>query len=219
MSLINNSTFPSITNSLFSSSKLKECEFKFVALNGQNTNVDNYINLISIQNKGIQTIQLELNYFITASFIYLLRSEMLQLTSQSLRKLVLQEIKFNKDNLANLVPNLEVLLIRNSFGNPLGEGQNILKNLQKLELMNNDIELNKIMLKAICKALKFFIIFEMELSSKVKEELIIQLNLNYPNITTLCYVTDNFIFSPTLKKFQKLRQLQIGQLAYDIIIY
>ncbi|CAG8832710.1 33359_t:CDS:1 [Gigaspora margarita] len=56
----------------------------------------------------------------------------------------------------------------------------------------------------------------MELSNEAKEELIIQLNLNYPNITTLCYVTDNLIFSSTLKKFQKLRQLQIGQFAYDI---
>ncbi|CAG8783978.1 28455_t:CDS:2 [Gigaspora margarita] len=84
-------------------------------------------------------------------------TKMLLLKSQNLRKLVLQGIKFNKDNLANLVPNLEVLSIRNSFGNPL-KGQNILKNLQKLELVDNDIELNKIMLKAKCKALKFFII-------------------------------------------------------------
>ncbi|CAG8838234.1 5740_t:CDS:1 [Gigaspora margarita] len=141
---------------------------------------------------------------------------MLQLKSQSLRKLVLQEIKFNKDNIAYFVPNLKVLSIRNSFGNPLGEGQNILKHLQKLELVDNDIELNKIMFKAKCKALKFFIIFEMELSNEVKEKLIVQLNLNYPNITTLCYVTNNLIFSFILKNFQKLRQLQIGQFAYDI---
>ncbi|CAG8838235.1 5741_t:CDS:1, partial [Gigaspora margarita] len=56
--VINNSTFPSITNLLFSSSKLKECEFKFVILNGQNMNVDHYINLISIWNKRIQTIHI-----------------------------------------------------------------------------------------------------------------------------------------------------------------
>ncbi|KAF0530125.1 hypothetical protein F8M41_012367 [Gigaspora margarita] len=85
-----------------------------------------FLNLI---NNQTDLKELELNYFITSSFIHLLRREMLQLTSQSLQKLVLQEIKFNKDNLANLVPNLEVLSIRNSFENPLGEGQNILKNL------------------------------------------------------------------------------------------
>ncbi|CAG8855630.1 33768_t:CDS:1, partial [Gigaspora margarita] len=130
ISVINSSTFPSINNSLFSSSKLKECEFKFVVLNGQNTNVDNYINLISIRSKRIQTIriiaynndipsncqelflnlinnqtdlkELELDYFITTSFGHLLQRDMLQLKSQILQKLVLQGIKFNKDKLANL---------------------------------------------------------------------------------------------------------------------
>ncbi|CAG8836445.1 36850_t:CDS:2, partial [Gigaspora margarita] len=225
--VMNNSTFPSISNSLFSLSKLKECEFKFVVLNGQNMNTiriiaynadtpsncqEPFLNLITNQTN---LKELELNYFITSSFIHL-RREILQLKSQSLRKLVLQGIKFNKDNIAYLVPNLEVLSIRSSFGNPLGEGQNILNHFQKLELVDNDVELNKIMFKAKCKALKFFIIFELELSNEVKEELIIQLNLNYPNITTLCYVTDNLIFFSTLKKFQKLCQLQIGNL---LIIY
>ncbi|CAG8791960.1 35089_t:CDS:1, partial [Gigaspora margarita] len=94
------------------------------------------------------------------------------------------------------------------------EGQNSLKNLQKLELEDNDIELNKILLKAKCKALKFFIINEKELSNEVKEELVFLLSLNYPNITTLRYVTDNLMFSFTLKNFQKLRQLQLGRLVY-----
>jgi len=141
---------------------------------------------------------------------------MLQVKSQSLRKLVLQRIKFNKNNLAKLVPNLEVLSIRYSFGNPLDEGQNSFKNLQQLELDDNDIELNKILLKAQCKALKFFIINEKELSYEAKEELIFLLNLNYQNITTLCYVTNNLMFSFTLKKFKKLHQLQLGRLLYVI---
>ncbi|CAG8590239.1 17415_t:CDS:2 [Gigaspora margarita] len=242
ISVIKNSlTFPSITSSLFSSLELRECIFSFVVLNSQSTNVDNYINIISKRNKRIQSIRiiaynddiptscrepflnlinnqidikkLELDYFITSSFKHL-RREMLQVKSQSIRKLVLQGIRFNKNNLAKFMPNLEVLSIRCSFGNPLGEGQNSLKNLQKLELKDNDIELNKILLKAKCKALKFFIIIEKELSNEVKEELVFLLCLNYPNITTLCYVTDNLMFSFTLKKFQKLRQLQLGRLAY-----
>ncbi|CAG8599117.1 2275_t:CDS:2, partial [Gigaspora margarita] len=210
------STFHSITSSLFSSLELRECIFSFVVLNSQSMNIDNYINTISKRNKRIQSIriiELELDYFITSSFKYL-RREMLQVKSQSIRKLVLQGIRFNKNNLAKLVPNLEVLSISCSFRNPLGEGQNSLKNLQKLELEDNDIELNKILLKAKCKALKFFIINEKELSNEVKEELVFLFSLNYPNITTLHYVTDNLMFSFTLKSFQKLRQLQLGRLAY-----
>ncbi|CAG8715053.1 6272_t:CDS:2 [Gigaspora margarita] len=58
-----------------------------------------FLNLISTQTK---LKELELNYFSTSSFISTLRQEMLQTKSQSLRKLILQGIKFNKDNLANL---------------------------------------------------------------------------------------------------------------------
>ncbi|CAG8514878.1 25263_t:CDS:2 [Gigaspora rosea] len=143
------STFPSITSSLFSSLELRECIFSFVVLNGQSTNVDNYINTISKRTKRIQS-----------------------------------------------------------------EGQNSFKNLQKLELEDNDIELHKFLLKVNSKTLKFFIINEKELNNEVKEELVFLLSLNYPNITTLRYVTDNLMFSFTLKKFQKLRQLQRGRLAY-----
>ncbi|CAG8757479.1 41788_t:CDS:10, partial [Gigaspora margarita] len=126
LEMINSSTFPSITNSLFSSSKLKECEFKFVVLNGQNTNVDNYINLISIQNKRIQTIRI-ISYKPSncrVLFLNLINNQtnLKELELNYIITSILQGIKFNKDNLANLMPNLEVLSIRNSFGNPLGEG-------------------------------------------------------------------------------------------------
>ncbi|CAG8775537.1 13100_t:CDS:2, partial [Racocetra persica] len=208
-------TFPLISSSWFYSSELRECEFKFVVSNSQNTNVYNYINLISIRNKRIQTIrimvynedilpncqepilnliktqtelkELELKYFSTTSFTPLLQYKMLQVKSQRLRKLILQGIKFDKDNLANLVPNLEVLSIKHSFGNLFGK-QNNLQNLQQLELK--------------------------ELSNEVKKKIVFLLSQNYPNITTLCYVTDNLMFSSTLKKFHKLCQLQIGGFAY-----
>ncbi|CAG8505556.1 29544_t:CDS:1 [Racocetra persica] len=144
---------------------------------------------------------------------------MLQVKSQSLRKLILQEIKFNKNNLANLVPNLEVLSIKHSFGNPFEEDKNNLQKLQRLELVDNSIELNRIMLKTKCKSLKFFIINKKELSNKVKEEFIFLLCQNYPNITTLCYVTNNLMFSSTFRKFYKLCQLQIGGFAYYNLPY
>ncbi|CAG8779188.1 25473_t:CDS:2, partial [Racocetra persica] len=127
-------------------------------------------------------------------------------------------IKFDKNNLANLVLNLEVLSIKHSFGNPFGD-QNNLQNLKKLKLVDNNIELNRIMLKTKCKSLKFFIINEKELSNKVKEEFIFLLCQNYLNITTLCYVTDNLMFSSTLRKFYKLCQLQIGGFAYYNLSY
>ncbi|CAG8586808.1 13047_t:CDS:2, partial [Cetraspora pellucida] len=155
----------------------------------------------------------------TTSFTPLLQHKVLQVKSQSLRKLILQGIKFDKDNLANLVPNLEVLSIKHSFGNPFGVDQNNLQNLQRLELVDNNIELNRIILKTKCKSLKFFIINERELSNEVKEEFIFLLCQNYPNITTLCYATDNLTFSSTLKKFYKLCQLQIGGFAYYNILY
>ncbi|CAG8765133.1 28164_t:CDS:2, partial [Racocetra persica] len=75
-------------------------------------------------------------------------------------------IKFDKDNLANLVPNLKVLSIKRSFGNPFGVDQNNLQNLQRLKLVDNDIELNRIILKTKYKSLKFFIINERELSNE-----------------------------------------------------
>ncbi|CAG8762753.1 22615_t:CDS:1 [Cetraspora pellucida] len=148
---------------------------------------------------------------------------MLQVKSQSLRKLILQGIKFDKYNLANLVPNLKVLTIRCSFGNPFENSfevdQNNLQNLQRLELVDNDIELNRIILKTKCKLLKFFIINERKLSNKVKKEFIFLICQNYPNITTLCYVIDNLTFSSTLKNFYKLCQLQIRGFAYYNIPY
>ncbi|CAG8758448.1 11477_t:CDS:2, partial [Dentiscutata heterogama] len=115
----------------------------------------------------------------TSSFTPLLRQEMLQTKSQSLRKLILQGIKFDKDNLTNIAPNLEILSIKCSFGNP----------------------------------------FERELSNEVKEEFILLLSQNCPNMTTLCSITDNFIFSSTLKIFKKLCQLQIGGFAYYDLPY
>ncbi|CAG8485252.1 20974_t:CDS:1 [Racocetra persica] len=139
---------------------------------------------------------------------------MLQVKSQSLRKLILQGIKFDKNNLANLVPKIEVLSIKHSFGNPFGEDENNLQNLQRFELIDNTIELIRIILKAKSKSLKFFMINEKELSNKVKEEFIFLLSQNYPNITTLCYVTNNLMFSSTLKNFHSLCQLQIGRFAY-----
>ncbi|CAG8783030.1 5164_t:CDS:1, partial [Racocetra fulgida] len=42
---------------------------------------------------------------------------------------------------------------------------------------------------------------------------------NYPNIITLCYVTDNLMFSSALKKLHKLCQLQIGGFAYYNLSY
>ncbi|CAG8461567.1 2384_t:CDS:1 [Cetraspora pellucida] len=239
-----NSSFSLIPSSWFNSSELRECEFKFVVPNIQNTNVYNYINLISIRNKRIQIIhiitynedippncrepflnlisaqtelkELVLKYYsiTTSSFMPLMRREMLQAKSQSLRKLILQGIKFDKDNLANLVPNLEVLSIKHSFGNPFGEDENNLQNLQRLELIDNTLELNRIILKTKCKSLKFFIINEKELSNEIKEEIIFLLSQNYPNITTLCYVTNYLMFSSTLEKFHSLCQLQIGEFAY-----
>ncbi|CAG8613976.1 14394_t:CDS:1 [Racocetra fulgida] len=144
---------------------------------------------------------------------------MLQTKSQSIRKLILQGIKFNKDNLANLVPNLEELSIKHSFENPFGKDKNNLPNLQRLELIDNDIELNRIMLKVKCRSLKFFIINEKELDNEVKEEFIFLLSQNYPNIITLCYVTDNLMFFSALKKLHKLCQLQIGGFAYYNLPY
>ncbi|CAG8581272.1 13389_t:CDS:1 [Cetraspora pellucida] len=179
-----------------------------------------FLNLIKTQS---ELKEFELKHFSTTSFTPLLRHEMLQVKSQSLRKLILQGIKFDKYNLANLVPNLEVLSIKCSFGNPFGNpfevDQNNLQNLQRLELVDNNIELNRIILKTKCKSLKFFIINERELSNEVKEEFIFLLCQNYPNITTLCYATDNLTFSSTLKKFYKLCQLQIGGFAYYNIPY
>ncbi|CAG8622098.1 2282_t:CDS:2 [Gigaspora margarita] len=95
-------------------------------------------------------------------------------------------------NLTNIAPNLEALSINNSFGNPFGEGKNNFHNLQSLELEDNEIELNRIVLKT---------------------------NQNYPNITTLCYITDNILFSSTLKIFKNLCQLQIGEFAYYDLPY
>ncbi|CAG8444666.1 27272_t:CDS:2 [Dentiscutata erythropus] len=138
---------------------------------------------------------------------------------QSLKKLILQGIKFDKDNLANIAPNLEILSIKNSFGNLFEEGKNKLHNLQRLKLENNEIELNRIVLKAKCESLKFFKIKERELSNEVKEEFILLLSQNYPNITTLWYITDNLIFSSTLKIFKKLYQLQIEGFAYYDLPY
>ncbi|CAG8725889.1 26035_t:CDS:2, partial [Racocetra persica] len=102
------------------------------------------------------------------------------------------KIKFDKDNIANIMPNLEVLSIKQSYGNPFGEVNN-LQNLQRLELIDNDIELNRTMLKSKCISLKFLKIIEKELSNEVKEEIVFLLSLNYPNIMSLCYVTDNLI--------------------------
>ncbi|CAG8782422.1 19568_t:CDS:1 [Dentiscutata erythropus] len=144
---------------------------------------------------------------------------MLQTKSQSLRKLILHGIKFDKVNLTNIAPNLEILSINNSFGNPFGEGKNNFHNLQSLELEDNEIELNRFVLKTKCESLKFFRIKERELNNEVKEEFISLLSQNYPNITTLCYITDNIIFSSTLKIFKKLCQLQIGEFAYYDLPY
>ncbi|CAG8855222.1 8345_t:CDS:1, partial [Gigaspora margarita] len=61
---------------------------------------------------------------------------------------------------------------------------------------------------------------ERELSIEVKEEFILLLSQNYPNITTLSYITDNLIFSSTLKIFKKLYKLQIEGFAYyDLTSY
>ncbi|CAG8695307.1 17136_t:CDS:2 [Dentiscutata erythropus] len=144
---------------------------------------------------------------------------MLQTRSQSLRKLILHRIKFDKVNLTNIAPNLEILSINNSFENPFGEGKNNFHDLQSLELEDNEIELNKIVLKTKCKLLKFFKIKERELNNEVKEEFILLLSQNYPNITSLCYITDNIIFSSTLKIFKNLCQLQLGEFSYYDLPY
>ncbi|CAG8568213.1 18752_t:CDS:1 [Racocetra persica] len=142
---------------------------------------------------------------------------MLQAKSQSLRKLILQGIKFDKNNLAYPVLNIE--LLSHSFENPFEEDENNLQNLQRLKLIDNTIELNRIILKAKGKSLKFFMINKKELSNKVKEEFIFLLSQNYPNITTLCYVTNNLMFFSTLENFHSLCQLQIGGFAYYDIPY
>ncbi|CAG8477724.1 31054_t:CDS:2 [Gigaspora margarita] len=160
-----------------------------------------FLNLISAQT---ELKELELNYFSTSSFTPLLRQKMLQTKSQSLRKLILQGIKFDKDNLTNIAPNLEILSIKYSFGNPFED---------------NEIELNRIMLNSKCESLKFFRIKERVLSNEVKEEFILLLSQNCPNMTTLCYITDNLIFSLILKIFKKLCQLQIGGFAYYDLLY
>ncbi|CAG8467053.1 17400_t:CDS:1 [Racocetra persica] len=52
------STFSLIPSFWFYSSELRECEFRFVVSNNHNMIVYNYINLISIRNKRIQTIRI-----------------------------------------------------------------------------------------------------------------------------------------------------------------
>ncbi|RIB02792.1 hypothetical protein C2G38_2049787 [Gigaspora rosea] len=171
------------------------------------------LNLISAQT---ELKELELIYYFPSNFTPFMR----QKKFQNLRKLILDGIKFDKDNIANCAPNLENLSIKNSLGNPFGESKNNLHNLQRLELEDNEIELNRIVLKAKSESLKFFRIKERELSIEVKEEFILLLSQNYPNITTLSYITDNLIFSSTLKIFKKLYKLQIEGFAYyDLTSY
>ncbi|CAG8752557.1 13797_t:CDS:2, partial [Gigaspora margarita] len=114
---------------------------------------------------------LELTYYFTSNFTLFLRQQKVQ----TLRKLILNGIKFdNENNLANL----ENLSIKNSLGNPFGKGKNNFHNLQRLELEDNEIELNRIVLKAKCESLKFFRIKEEELSIEVKEKFNLLLNFD-----------------------------------------
>ncbi|CAG8523706.1 172_t:CDS:2 [Racocetra fulgida] len=148
---------------------------------------ESFLNLISAQP---ELKELELKYFSTSRFMPLLRQKMLQTKSQSLQKLILQGIKFNKNNLAIHMPNLNYLFIKQSFGNPFGEDKNNLPNLQRLELIDNDVELNRTILKSKCTSLKFLKIIEKELSNEVKEEI-----------------------------FHKLCQLQLGGFSYYDLPY
>ncbi|CAG8685053.1 10607_t:CDS:1, partial [Gigaspora margarita] len=175
-----------------------------------------FLNLINTQT---ELKELELNYFSTSNYLTFLRQEMLQTKSQSLRKLILQGIKFDKDSLSNIAPNLEILSIKCLFGNPFGKGKNNLHNLQKLKLEDNQIELNRIILNAKYKSLKFFRIKEKELDNKVKKKFVLLLSQNYPNITTLCYITNNLIFFLAFKIFRKLCQLQIEEFFYYDLPY
>ncbi|CAG8536418.1 720_t:CDS:2, partial [Racocetra fulgida] len=162
-----NSPFSLIPSSWFNSSELRECEFKFVVPNIQNTNVYNYINLISIRNKRIQIIHI---------------------------------ITYNED----IPPNC-----RAPF----------------LNLISAQTELKKLVLKYYSITTSSFMpllrreMLQKELSNQIKEEIIFLLSQNHPNITTLCYVTNNLIFSSTLEKFHSLCQLQIGEFAYYYLPY
>ncbi|CAG8482003.1 2066_t:CDS:2 [Racocetra persica] len=184
--------------------------------------------LIAIQNMLIRRYkriksttelkELKLSYLVMQSFT-MLRNKMLRAKSQSLRKLILQEICFKKDNLAILMPNLEILSIKYSSGDPFGEEKNKFQNLKRLELVNNSIELNQAILNTEYESLKSFVIYERKLTEEEKNEFISLLNQNFPNIITLCYITDSFKFSSTLKKFQHLWQLQLEGFAFYNFFY
>ncbi|CAG8454893.1 9045_t:CDS:1 [Dentiscutata heterogama] len=105
---------------------------------------------------------------------------MLRAKSQSLRKLELQEICFKKDNLTILIvmPNLEILSIKHSSGDPFGEEKNKFQNLKRLELVNNSTELNRAILNTECESLKFFVIYERELIEEENDEFISLLSRN-----------------------------------------
>ncbi|CAG8553849.1 17463_t:CDS:2 [Racocetra fulgida] len=76
---------------------------------------------------------------------------------QSLRRLVFQKIKFDNYDLIDFIPCLEVLAIKFSSGNLFKESKSNLQNLQRLELVCNEIELNRSILNIKYEDLNSFL--------------------------------------------------------------
>ncbi|CAG8638067.1 26225_t:CDS:2, partial [Racocetra persica] len=132
---------------------------------------------------------------------------------QSLRKLVLQKIKFDNYDLIDFILCLEVLAIKFLSSNLFKESKYNLQNLQRLELVCNEIELNRSILNIKCKTLKACVLYEKYFDKK--KELISLLCQNYPNLVTLYYFSSNLRLSSMLVELQHLYQLQLGGFEYE----